>query len=272
VGGSRTAVIAALVMIMVAASLGVAYRRSSLPHPAGAVAASPPQGQLNLAKEYIYAGGRLIATEEPPGGGGPCTPPGSPGNSLVATSFATGSQVSLSWAPTGADHYEVERRPNKNAAWTTLTPNPTQAQFTDTSVTPSTTYLYRVRSMDAGGQCPSDYSNTDLATTMNYADAIAIGVPVKASHLIELRTAVNAVRTAAALSQFDWPDGSSPGSVAVPAVNGPILKNQMQKLRDRLNEARASLGFTPQPFTNEPLTTGTRIFAAHVLELRQGVQ
>src|SRR5215510_4674589 len=36
------------------------------------------------SKEYIYAGGRLVATEEPTTSGG-CTAPPSPGNSLVAT-------------------------------------------------------------------------------------------------------------------------------------------------------------------------------------------
>jgi hypothetical protein len=86
-----------------------------------------------------------------------------------------------------------------------------------------------------------------------------------------LKTAVNAVRLTAGQSQFDWGDSSPPVTVA-PAVGGAILKDQVQKLRNRLNEARTALGLTPQSYSNEPLTQGTAVYATHILELRQGVQ
>jgi hypothetical protein len=79
------------------------------------------------------------------------------------------------------------------------------------------------------------------------------------------------VRTTAGLTSFDWGDFSLPVTVA-PATGGTILKDQVQKLRNRLNDARTQLGLTPQPYSNEPLTAGIQVFANHILELRQGVQ
>jgi hypothetical protein len=268
--GSRAGVILGLAVIMAAASLGVAYRGPLASRAGGgAASASPPQGQLSLAKEYVYAGGRLLATEEPEGGG--CgTPPGSPGNSLVATA-TSGTQAVLSWASTGADHYEVERRANINASWTTLTPNPTTNSFTDNGLTSNTSYLYRVRAVDGSG-CPSGYSNTDLATTMIYAENVVAGVTIKAAHMLEMKTAVNAVRAAAALGAFDWVDASAPAGVVAPAVGGSIMKNHVQKLRNRLDDARTALGLPAALYSDQPLATGITVQAVHVQQLREGVK
>ena len=219
------------------------------------------------AKEYVYAGGRLLATEEPASSGCGSSPP-SPGNSLVATAQSA-SQVHLDWsASPGADHYEVERSQSPNS-FVRLNPNPTTNQFDDFSAAADTAYLYRVRATDASGQCPSGYSNVDLATTVVFVENVVAGVTIKPSHLVELKTAVNAVRLLAGLAAFDWTDAPA---TPVPTSGGLILKDQMQKLRNNLDAARSALGLTAQSYSNQPLTQGTTIFAAHIQELRNGVK
>jgi hypothetical protein len=93
------------------------------------------------SKEYIYAGGRLVATEEPASSG--CgTPPPTPGN-LVATAQSTTS-VLLNWAFSPGAHYEVQRRQSiaPGTDWATLSPNPGSNTFTDNGVVANTAYLY----------------------------------------------------------------------------------------------------------------------------------
>jgi hypothetical protein len=152
-----------------------------------------------------------------------------------------------------------------------LTPNPTTNSFTDNGLSANTSYLYRVRAVDGSG-CTSGYSNTDLATTMIYAENVVAGVTIKAAHMLELKTAVNAVRTAAALSPFDWGDASNPASVAAPTVGGSILRDHVQKLRNRLDDARTALGLPPALYSDQPLAIGITVQAVHVQQLRDGVK
>ena len=59
------------------------------------------------SKEYIYGGGRLVATEEPSSGGG-CTPPAAP----ALTTSVVNSVITLNWnIPAGTDTFDVERTP-----------------------------------------------------------------------------------------------------------------------------------------------------------------
>jgi fibronectin type III domain protein len=228
------------------------------------------------SKEYVYAGGRLVATEEP-GSGGSCTAPSAPGTPVATAQFSPSLSVSVSWPPSSGtvDHYAVERRNNSGSFGVVATTSGTSIADTS-SLSPDTTYVYRVRAFaDVAGTCPSPYSLVDIATTTNFGvdPTVAQGTTIYAAHLLTLRTAVNAVwATAGFTTPFDWPDSSTPGATVTPAANGAILKEQVQKLRNRLNEARQQLGLPLQPFTNEPLTAGTRVFANHILELRQGVQ
>jgi hypothetical protein len=228
------------------------------------------------AKEYIYAGGKLIATEEAASSG--CVSPPSPGNTLLA-SAQTATSVVLNWAPSSdADHYEVQRRQSiaVGSDWATLSPNPGNNTFTDNGVgvVANTAYLYRVRAVDAAGGCPSSYSNTDLATTTIFTDdpLVVQMTIIQAVHLTQLRTAVNAVRATAALPAFNWTDLTDPPSTETPVSGGRILKDQVQKLRSKLNQARNALGLASQPYTNEPLNIGDNVYAAHIQQLRDGVK
>jgi chitodextrinase len=191
-------------------------------------------------------------------------PPGAP-SSLVATATST-SSVSLSWsAGSGSiDHYEIQRATSKNGPFTTLS-NTSSTSFTDSSLSSTTTYIYRVRSVDAGGNY-SDFSNTDIATTIVFTDdpLVAGTTVVKAQHVIELRQAVDAVRAAAGLSAATWTDSSLTG-VEVKGVH-------ISELRSNLDAARSLLGLSTGSYT-DTLTPGvTLIKAIHAQELRDRVK
>ena len=93
-------------------------------------------------------------------------------------------------------------------------------------------------------------SGPDLATTISFTnDPIVAGsTPIKAVHLTELRTAVNAVRAAA---------GQAPASFANPVAPGsPIRAIDVTELRANLDGARATLGLPVLPYTDAALGPG----------------
>jgi hypothetical protein len=229
----------------------------------GAIApASLPAGAPS--KVYIYGGGKLIATEEPSGGGcgGGLLPP----TGLLATATST-TTINLTWnASAGAvAHYEVERKSNLATIVFNVAPG-SPVNINDINLSPNTAYVYRVRAVDAAS-CPSSYGDPELATTTIFSESIVAGETlIKANPLIELRTAVNAVRATAGFGPFNWTNPA-------PAVGGNILKAHIQQLRDNLNPARDQLGLTQQPYTDPSLVAGTTLVkAAHIIDLRNGVK
>lgn len=213
----------------------------------------------NPSKEYIYAGGKLIATEAPV----PLMAPAS----LVATTLSDlpAPQVSISWsATTGADHYQVERTTNIATSYTVVNSNVTATAFTDNTVTSVTAYLYRVRAVDSLGNV-SPYSNIDLATAISFTDdsLTAGSTTIKSPHLTELRQAVNAARATAGLSAATWAESISPGVTTIKA-------SHIQELRTKLDEARSALGVAACSYTNAAV--GVLIQKNHIDELRQCVR
>src|SRR2546423_15003879 len=96
---ARAAVMAPLALCLVAAAASL--RWEPMRHAVGLAPAMEPAAQatptpLQLSKEYVYAGGRLVATEEPTAAGGP------PPTNLIATDTSATS-VALTWqAPAGS--------------------------------------------------------------------------------------------------------------------------------------------------------------------------
>jgi hypothetical protein len=237
-------------------------------------AANPQQGgnfnASNPTKEYIYAGGKLVATQEPEYEWVNVQPP----TSLVASAAST-TQINLSWnAPSGGANYSYQIERSTNYGTTTPEHGFTilttigGTSFTDNvpATSPATTYIYRVRSIN--GQQTSSPSAISFATTKSFAEQISNQDPgrttIKATHFLELQEAVNAVRAAAGLAPFTWTDPQAPA----PGV--PIRKTHMTDLRTALNQALTALGLTPQPYTDDPPTIGvTTVQKIHIDELRQ---
>ena len=261
-------------------SVGYAGWRSftnpSAPAPTTATNLSP----ASPTKEYIYAGGRLVATEEPAGSGGSSLT--APANLLASTVRANPSaQISLTWAAsTGGtlSHYVIERRDKDNGVMT-LPAQPTTNSYLDTAVTAGQAYLYRVRAVDTGNQY-SDYSNPDLATAIVFEDdplwpidplrPSPPATTVRAIHFTQLREAINAVRALAGKEATAWAEAITPSAPGVPGV--PVRASHVTEMRTSLNEARAALSLAALSSSPPAPATGGDIRAAHITELRDGVK
>lgn len=183
---------------------------------------------------------------------------------LTATAAGT-TVVGTSWnAVSGAQSYEIVRSAN-NSSYTTLA-TPAGTGFDDFAVVPNTTYLYKVRGLTATG-APMPFSNLDPATTIVFTDdPQTAGTIIKRSHVVELRTAVNAFRAAAGLGPFAYADDPLP-------LLSLIRAQHIAQLRSALDAARSTLGLAPLSYTDGAITPGvTRAKAAHVQELRSGVK
>lgn len=250
-----------LIAVLGLATAAGPWRSSFSKTRVGALFFSPPPpapipSPNSPSKEYIYAGGRLVATEEP-------NPLLAPAN-LVADTFSS-ARIDLTWtAAPGAHHYQVERAPNLGGTYSVVNSNVTTTSYSDTTVTSVNAYLYRVRSADANGNLSAPGS-IDVATAITFTDnpLIAGTTTIKAQHVTELRQAVNAVRAAANLSAATWTDASLT-NVAIKAVH-------IQELRTNLDLALSTLGYTPAPYTDTSLA-GILIKKVHVDELRQRVK
>ncbi|HSS22507.1 MAG TPA: hypothetical protein VLL54_20720 [Pyrinomonadaceae bacterium] len=220
----------------------------------------PVPSPTNPSKEYVYAGSRLIATEEP------AAPLAAPTGFVATTqSDLPVAQVSTSWtASAGAHHYQLERTTNIATSYTTVNANITSTTFTDTTVSSVTAYLYRVRAVDAVGNV-SPYSNVDLATAVSFVDdTLQVGsTTIKAVHVTQLRQAVNAVRAVTtSLGPVSWAETVSAGVL--------IKASHISELRTGLDGARVALGLAACTYTNA--ATGQVIQKVHIDQLRQCVK
>jgi hypothetical protein len=90
-----------------------------------------------------------------------------PPTNVVATAV-TSSRINLSWTGTGASSYKVERSPDGSTGWTQIA-TPTSPSYSDTGLTPSTTYYYRIRATSAGGDsAPSSVVSTATGDVVAY--------------------------------------------------------------------------------------------------------
>jgi hypothetical protein len=256
-------VIALTVTLALATVVGLMRNRPGEKNFLPFLASAPPPPlppPANPSKEYIYAGNRLIATEEP------AVSLSAPANLIASTlSNLTPSQVQISWSATaGADHYEVERSPNLSTNYTAIANNVTGTSFTDTTVIGVNAYLYRVRAVSAGGAL-SPYTNPDVATAISFTDdSLTSGsTTVKRDHLIELRLAVNAVRATANQSAASWAEAITAGST-------PVRASHITELRTKLDEARTALNLAPCSYTS--IALGDQIQKAHFEQLRECVK
>ncbi|HEX7314473.1 MAG TPA: fibronectin type III domain-containing protein [Pyrinomonadaceae bacterium] len=233
------------------------------------------QGTVPLTKEYVYAGGRLVATEEPAPSATPTpTPAGPPPTGLKATATSA-SVVHLEWvASAGAVGYVVERRDGLDAPPVEITTRSSTPSFDDTLPQAGAfAYLYRVKAVYASGS--SVYSDRDLATTVVFTDdPLQTRDPntrIKAVHLRELRRAVEAVRVLAGMTgppAWTYPDPVSPPA----GQRRRIYLEDVEELRARLDDALERLGLKT-PYPPEPaLARGAKVHAAHFEQIRERVR
>ncbi len=183
--------------------------------------------------------------------------------SNLAATAASSSAVIITWnAAQNAASYEIVRSSNNGQP--VVVGSTIGNSFVDSGLVPNTTYIYRVRGIDAYNS--GMLSNPDIATTIIFTDdPLIVNVSTaKAAHITELRTAVNAVRAAAGLSPASFTDSSLTGRF--------IKAAYILELRTALNEARTLLGVGDAFYVDPTLSAGMRIKAAHITDLRNAVK
>lgn len=214
-------------------------------HAAGAVdvIVTTAGGSVTSTAGYTYAAIALPATAN-----------------VIASAVST-SQINITWdVVAGATGYQVDRK--EPGGTFTQIGTPANNAFSDFARPANTSFLYRVRAVNADGSSPN--SSSDLATTVIFTDdPLVAGTVVKAAHLSELRTAVNAVRALVGLTAFTFTGSATSGTI-ISAVH-------VTELRTALDAARAALGLSTGGYTDAPLT-GAEIKAVHFQEVRGRVE
>ena len=128
------------------------------------------------------------------------------------------------------------------------------------------TFTYQVTD-DVGGTAEATVTVTVRAATPFTDPVLTVGVtPVKAAHMMELRTRADAVRVGCGLTAATWTDPVLTAGVT------PIKAAHMTELRAAVTVAYAACTQTAPAWTDPVLEVGvTPIKAAHLLELREAV-
>lgn len=110
-------------------------------------------------KDNDWGAGQLVLGAVPE----QAKPPNAP-SSLNATAKSP-TAIDLSWRDNSdnEDGFKIERQPSQGPWREIATVGKNTTSYSDTGLSPSTTYCYRVRTYNAAGA--SDYSNTSCATT-----------------------------------------------------------------------------------------------------------
>jgi len=147
------------------------------------------------------------------------TPPAAP-TGLSATVISP-TQIDLDWTDNASDESStaVERSTDGGSSWAVRdTVGPNVEAYSDTGLTPGTTYHYRVRAQNAGGS--SAYSNTasGTATSVTPAAPTALSATAASSTLITLAWTDNATDESGTLVERSL-DGTNWATVATLAPN-----------------------------------------------------
>lgn len=154
----------------------------------------------------------------------------------------TSTSVQLTWDNVpGRGDYQVQRKSSGSDWMPIATTN--NASFVDSSVTANQVYLYRVRVAAVGSF--GLFSTTDIASTYTFTDdPLTAGVAIKAAHINELRSAINAARALAGLPAFTFTDATLARSTIIRAIHITELRAADEQLHTALGLA-ALLPATP---------------------------
>jgi PKD domain len=180
-----------------------------------------------------------------------------PGTNTVTIQWAIGSP--------GAHHYELQRK-SSGQPFATITPCPATPCTDSSTLSVDAAYVYRVRAVDASGGHASSYSNSDIATTVNFSTVSSGTRPLPAS-LNDLRTGLNAVRALSGKPAVSWTD-ILPAGVPPPAVGVAFYAAYVMSLRRYVDEALQAAGLEVVPYET-PNVSGQRTKAVHIQQLQQ---
>ncbi len=179
----------------------------------------------------------------------------------VSADAQSTSNVMVTWnAVAGATSYEVYRGCKGALPFMSST---TSTSLNDINASPNSAYVYWVRAVNSAGS--SENSRADLATTVMFTDdpLVAFTTIVKAAHIQELRSAVNAVRVCAALNTIGYIDSLGPGTI--------IQASHIEDLHVAMNEARFQLNL-PYAGYGSPVVAGETIRASKFTMVRTAMK
>jgi hypothetical protein len=129
--------------------------------------------------------------------------------------------------------------------------------FTYTSAIPGVLYYFAVSAYNAAGE------STKSTPVASFSDPVLSGAtPVKAAHLNELRSGINAARLARGLLPVVW---------AEPVVAGltTVRASHLREMRTAIADVYSASGVAAPRFTDPSLTERVSLIkAVHVAELR----
>jgi LasA protease len=136
----------------------------------------------------------------------------------------------------------------------------------DTDIEPSETFRVNLTSASNATLIDSvgvaTISNDDVAAAFTDATLMAGTTFIKAIHVTELRTRINAARSVRGLAAYAWTD-PSPMGIAIKAIH-------ITEMRTALAQAYAAAGLVAPTYTDPTLTNGV-VRAVHLSELRSAV-
>lgn len=191
-----------------------------------------------------------------------CSSLGAPITMSATANGAT--HITVTWnTVSGAARYEVARS-SDGTNWTPLG-NTAGTTYLDSTGVHGTVYLYRVRAFDGAG-FPGPWSGTDFAAAFDFTDAVlsAQNTTIRAAHISELRTAVNALRALTGLQAATFTDPV--------LTNARIRRIHVEELRARLAEAVAAQARPTVTYTDPVLADASLVRASHVAEIRAALR
>lgn len=187
------------------------------------------------------------------------------GATAVEAHAATASSVAITWPLVhGASFYRIYRA-STVGSWSMIFETGALS-YNDLAVATGKAYLYRIAAVDAALH-ESTPGSADLATTVAFTDPALnpAATPIRAVHISQLRTAVNAVRTLAAIGNATFTNAS------LAAV--PVRAVHVTELRTALAAARSALSLPSISWVDATITPGvTPAKGVHLEQLRNGVR
>ena len=186
-----------------------------------------------------------------------------PPTNVFSNSAGGGASVMVAWThAVGAQSYDVYRSTN-NGAFAFLA-NTTANSHNDTTATsPTTVYVYRIRSRQSSTQSNLSYPCATLHDPFVVDPIVQAGyTTIKSAHITDLRTKIGYYRIAAGLGSFTYTD---PTPIFVKAVH-------FQELRTALDQAYTALGMPVSPPALAITQFVTTVQAIHLTTLRSHVR
>jgi hypothetical protein len=181
-----------------------------------------------------------------------------PANLAVA---ASGGTDALSWnGSAGAAQYEVARSCN-GETFSVVASTPLTSWSDNGSRAGGTSYVYKVRAVDAAGEKRSRFTEPEAAPATPFEPVVPRRTRIRADHVTQLQAAANQLRIAAGLGAKQY---------APLAARARVKASHFSELQTDINQARVLLNRGTWPFTT--VASGQRISGRVVDELRDAVR